>query len=324
MRILLCAVLGALLTTVGVVLWNSPLRSKLPLSPRLSEIVEQLPSALEKLDLPTPDLSLKDKKSEPKPRKVKKIITLEDKNMVVFRGPVTDNSVSRLMLKIQRRSNSLSASTPIFLVIDSPGGSVFAGLNFIDFLEALPQKIHTVTLFAASMAFQIVQNQNTRYVLRQGTLMSHRARLSKLSGQMDGELESRYKMIKRKIDYLDVVAADRMGMALDEYKRMIKDEYWVHGFDAVGDQAADEMVLLRCGKSLSGVERVTYRTMFGPVVATFSKCPLIRTPLSTRVRKVQKEHRAYVRRTFNLLFNDRTRFVQEYILGDRFGKVFGR
>ena len=252
---------------------------------------------------------------------VKKVLTLEAANTVVFRGPVTDDSVADAMLKITKMSRVLKKDDVIYLVLDTPGGSVFAGLSLIDLMKAIPQKIYTVTLFAASMGFQIVQNSDTRYILPNGTLMSHRA-FGGLRGQFDGELESRYKMVKRAIDYMDVIAAQRMGATLKAYKAMIVNEYWVHGFDAVQEKAADLQVLVQCGASLDGTETVKVRTMFGTVNALFSKCPLIKTPLGLATNTTNAKYASYLKYLGNLMFNNKHEFIKTYVNKPKFNETF--
>lgn len=252
---------------------------------------------------------------------VKKVITLEAKNTIVYRGPVTSQSVSDIMNKLQQASNRVSKNTPLYLVLDSPGGSVFDGLNLIDFANALPQKVNTITLFGASMAFHIAQNLDTRYIPTTGTMMSHRAR-GGVKGQFDGELETRYKMVKRALDYMDYKVSKRMDMKLKDYKKMIKDEYWVHGFDAVGDKAADEQVLIRCGSSLGGTEEVLLRSFFGTIRAEFSKCPLIRAPLSAKFKTPKDENLNYLKYLHRISFTDKKLFIEDMINNDKLGKTF--
>ena len=255
---------------------------------------------------------------------VKKIITLESRNTVVFRGPVTTGSVSQVMLKLKKVSRSISKNTPIYLVIDSPGGSVFDGLAFLDFTKALPQKVYTVTLFGASMAFHMVQNLDKRYITTSGTLMSHRAR-GGLRGQFDGELESRYKMVKRALDYMDYKAAKRMGLRTKVYKKMIVNEYWVHGFDAVSENAADERVLIRCGKSLDGTEMVKLRSFFGTINAKFSKCPLVKAPVAVKFERMKndtKRNKDYLKYLYDISFHNKNRFIKDMIDTDKLGETF--
>jgi len=259
----------------------------------------------------------------PKLKQASKTITLESKNIVIFRGPVTSESASQVQREMLKLSRRLNEDAEIYLILNTPGGSVGAGLDLIDFMRALPQKIHTITLFAASMGFQIAQNMDTRFISPNGTLMSHRARLGGLGGQLDGELESRYLMIKRKVDYLDAIAAKRMSLSVAQYKKMIVNEYWVHGFDSVDEKAADEMVNLRCGKSLNGLYEQEFNTMWGTIVATFSRCPLIQAPVSMSLKNVVKGNTQKLQNLFNKAFTNKRQYVKEYIMTGEHIKMFG-
>lgn len=259
----------------------------------------------------------------PKLKPASKTITLESKNIVVFRGPVTEKSASEVQTKILEMSHRLGKNKVIYLVLNTPGGSVGAGLDLIDFLRAIPQKVHTITLFAASMGFQFAQNMDKRYITPNGTLMSHRARLGGLGGQLDGELESRYKMIKRKVDYLDAIAAKRMGMTVPQYKKMIINEYWVHGFDAEAENAADEMVNVKCGQSLTGSSFKDFRTLFGSASVEFSDCPLIQAPLSVTFGRISKGKTGEFKNLVDRAFTNKRKYVKEYIMTGKHTTIFG-
>lgn len=253
---------------------------------------------------------------------VKTKLVLESKNTVTLRGPVTGDSVGSIIKQISKLSRELPKDAAIYLVLDTPGGSVMDGLYLIDFLEAIPQEVKTVTLFAASMGFQIVENNpGERLVARNGTFMSHRA-AGGLSGQFDGEIESRYKMIKRKIDFLDMTAADRLNMSLQDYKSAILNEMWVHGFDAVDKNVADKMVLIQCGDTMEGTESIIFKTFFGPVEVVFDKCPLIREPISVNFARVREDAQAYVQSAFHSAISNKPVFVKEYINTNNFYKIF--
>jgi len=274
------------------------------------EAIPASPDTLEQF----PDLKIQD---------VKKIITLEARNMVVLRGPVTGSSVGKAMKQLQAASRSVPQSTPLYLVLDTPGGSIMDGLDLIDFAKALPQKVHTVSLFAASMGFQIAQNLDNRYIIRNGTLMSHRASVRGLGGQVKGELETRYKMIRRSVDYLDYVAAKRMGIDVKTYENLIFNEYWVYGFDAVSNKAADEQILVKCGSSLNGSDTVEFQTFFGPVKVTFSQCPLIKEPESIDFSGIlDLEDRKEIEKVIKMGLEDKPRFVDEFIVTSRFYEFF--
>lgn len=109
---------------------------------------------------------------------------LEKQAMVIDGVIQGDNlaSVSRALL--QRKSGE-----QVDLVINSPGGSIVTGFEFVSNMEAAKQRGVQINCFvvkyAASMAFQILLHCNQRFVLDRSFLLWHRARI--MMGGMGGE-----------------------------------------------------------------------------------------------------------------------------------------
>lgn len=230
-------------------------------------------------------------KEEAKPieltKKTIEIITLTEENSVAFRGPVTGASVSEMQTKLFEKSQKARANDSIIMVMNSPGGEVINGIRFIDSVKPLPQKVKTLTIFAASMAFQMVQNFDERLVTPSGVLMSHRASggfEGEFSGDGKGEMITRLNWVLRIVKNLDIVAAARMSLSFKDYEELIRDEYWVTGQEAVDAKAADRVVLAKCDKTLlDGTEEVQIESFFGNATLTFSKCPLITNPTKVKI-----------------------------------------
>lgn len=256
------------------------------------------------------------------------VITLTERNTIVFRGPVTGASVAAFQKAILEKSNKLQKSDVIYMAIDSPGGSVIVGNQLIDTVKSLPQKVKSVTLFSASMAFQMVQNFDERLITPSGTLMSHRASggfEGEFGGDGKGELITRLNWILKILKAADENAAYRMQMSLNDYQKLIADEYWASGKDAVDDKAADRMVLLKCDESLlKKVEIVSVKSFFGEATLSYSGCPVITYPLEVQMKfssftnDVKKEE---FERFINKLITDKRTFVKDYIVTNKIESI---
>lgn len=214
-----------------------------------------------------------------------KILLTED-NSIVFNQQVSAEYASKKTLEIMRKAIKTS---PLYLVLDTPGGSVTAGLAFVDTIKALGVPVHTITIFAASMGYQFVQELGTRYITNSGTLMSHRGAVGGISGQVPGELNSRIKHIESILSGMSARASARVSMSKKDYDAAIVNELWVSGEEAVANKHADAIADVSCDKNLmQGTYEDSVNTIFGPVSLTFSKCPLISNPISIEFGKSVK------------------------------------
>lgn len=214
-------------------------------------------------------------------------IKLTEKNSVSLRDTVHGQSVAKA---IQELSKLESNDEPvIYLILDTPGGSVFAGLDLINHLKTYSKPVHTITSFAASMGFQIAQgNPGLRYISPTGVLMSH-----PMSGGMGGEmgdnmsLDRRHGFIKEIIDTMDkeVVARTNGKQTLEAYKKEYDNELWTTGSKAVDSGYADAVTPFGCSPELSNAtEKYEFRDYLGQIFSLqikyeLSKCPLINSVL---------------------------------------------
>lgn len=214
-----------------------------------------------------------------------KTVKLTSQNTMSLNGQVTGESMNGLMLRLQEL-NKIETSDPIYLVINSPGGSIYDGFDFIRFAETSKRPIHTVTIFAASMAFQIVEALGDRYVTSYSTLMSHKAS-GGFRGEFPGQLDSRYAHVLSHLIEQDKHVVERTNgkQTLESYSQLIQNEYWANSSKSITDGFADEQVNVECDKSLEGTRTEEINLGFFSVEAEFVKCPLITEPVSVRLSR---------------------------------------
>lgn len=189
-----------------------------------------------------------------------KTITLTSDNTIVLDKSVDAYSVGQVMAQAKKIDSKLKSEYPIYLFLKTPGGSIQSGVELIEFLNGLNRPVHTVTLFAASMGFQIVQHMKKRYVIKYGVLMSHKARGS-FKGDFGGtisQVDTRYAMWLRRIKMMDehTVSRTKGKQTLDSYINSYSPELWLNGLEAVSQGYADEVVEVKCDSSLSGTKKI--------------------------------------------------------------------
>jgi len=210
-----------------------------------------------------------------------KEILLNVDNTVNLRGPVTSESVSEVMQELNTVAKLGKAEDPIYLVLNTPGGSVSAGLHLMEYMNSLRRPVHVVSIFAASMGFHILQSSSVRYVTKYGTIMSHRAS-GGFQGEIPQQVQSRFKHTLDVLDKMDtqVISRTKGKYNKKSYMELIRDEYWAVGSDGIKDGFVDEVANLKCEPSLNVPKQITIQTMFGQINATFSQCPLITQPIA--------------------------------------------
>jgi ATP-dependent protease ClpP protease subunit len=183
----------------------------------------------------------------------------------------------------------LKKSEPIYLILNTPGGSISDGLELIDVIHGMDRKVHTITMFAASMGFQIAQNLNDRLITESGILMSHRAKggmQGEFGGQEPSQLSNRMSMWTRRIKALDEQTVKRTNgkQTLASYTNAYENELWLTSQEAVAGGYADRVVTAKCDQSLNGSKNQDINGYFGMKLSvTFSNCPLVTGPLAINV-----------------------------------------
>lgn len=206
-------------------------------------------------------------------------IVLSDSNTVNLRLPITDETVIPVQKEIIKRAQK--GTKDIYLVLNSPGGSIQSGKMLIETAKGSGARVHTISIFSASMSFIISQALDTRYALASSTLMSHRAFSAGLAGHLPGSLLSQLNGMLFDIWEIESMVAARAKYSPEDYAELIRDELWITGSVAKNMRFIDEVVTLRCDKSLNGdADPVSINVEIFNLSVVFPKCPLLEQPTS--------------------------------------------
>jgi ATP-dependent Clp protease protease subunit len=204
------------------------------------------------------------------------LIDFKKDNFVSLRETITHDSSSRLLSKLNSIENKHNI---IYVYINSPGGNVIAGLEIINYMKSLQsrdKKIICVAHNAMSMAFVIFQYCSERYILYSSTLMQHQMSLG-IKGKLY-DINSRMSYFNSLELNINRDQATRLNMSLDNFTRLIQNDWWLYSEDILVNNAADKMVSIFC--SFDNFEETSIvNTPFGDITIKYSACPIINYPL---------------------------------------------
>lgn len=215
-------------------------------------------------------------------------IVLTSSNTVVLSQEINGETVGAAILKLkQLDSSSLigKSSKPIYMFMNTPGGSIQDGMELIDAVHGISRPVNTITLFAASMGFQIVQNLGDRLILPSGVLMSHRAKGAfegEFGGQTPSQVDSRYKLWMDRLTELDMQTVKRTNgkQTLASYQAAYASEMWLTAGKALAGGYADQVTSVTCDSSLNGTSKHQAEFMGVPISYELSDCPIITGPMN--------------------------------------------
>lgn len=208
-------------------------------------------------------------------------IELTQSNHVLLKGEVNSYSVTSVQLQMASLQYT-NPSVQLYLVLDTPGGSVGDGLRLIDFISAFPSKVNVICIQCGSMGYHIFQGLGDRIVIDSSELMAHRWYIS-ISGQLPGEVQSELASSLERQRTIFTRNAKRIGLTYDQFLKLIYNEHRIDGATAVKTKHADYIANISCDIALTAVTMKTVEVKKSKtIVRTFSACPLI-------VKEVMKE-----------------------------------
>jgi ATP-dependent Clp protease protease subunit len=175
-----------------------------------------------------------------------KVMELPGARTLNLAGVVNSNAI---ILSYKIAELSKQSKDPIYLVIDSPGGSVLAGGILLSAMQASRAPIYTIChSLCASMAAMIHQYGAKRLTVDRSILMFHPA-----SGGAEGDIDriqSMISMIQKYVGKMEADVAARLGLKPEAYKALSVNELWLDSDDQLKMNAADELVSISLKQDL--------------------------------------------------------------------------
>lgn len=165
-------------------------------------------------------------------------LKLKNSRVLLLFGEV-NGTVSELVDEIKELGQQ--SKEPIYLLINSPGGSVLDGALVISAIESSPAPVYTVcTQLCASMAAMIHQYGHKRMMVDRSILMFHDA-----AGGLQGYVHhmlSRLNQIHAFVHKMDRYVSNRAGIDFERYLQEANRELWLDAEDATNLKLNDEIV----------------------------------------------------------------------------------
>lgn len=160
-------------------------------------------------------------------------------------GPVNDGTAN-LVVAQMLFLESENPDKDIFLYINSPGGSVSAGLSIYDTMQFIKPDVSTMCLgFAASMgAFLLAAGaKGKRYSLPNSKVMIHQV-LGGARGQAT-DIEIHARDILRTKEQMNRILAERTGQTLEKIQHDTERDYFMTATEARDYGIVDQVIANR-------------------------------------------------------------------------------
>ncbi|MDR1781332.1 MAG: ATP-dependent Clp endopeptidase proteolytic subunit ClpP [Tannerella sp.] len=162
---------------------------------------------------------------------------------IIFLGTQIDDYTANV---IQAQLLYLDTSDPgkdISIYINSPGGSVYAGLGIYDTMQFVGSQISTIcTGIAASMAsvLLVAGEKGKRFCLNHSRVLIHQP-LGGMQGQAS-DMEIQVKQIIKVKDELYRIIAQHSGQPYDQIEKDSDRDYWMGAEEAKAYGMVDEIM----------------------------------------------------------------------------------
>jgi ATP-dependent Clp protease protease subunit len=158
---------------------------------------------------------------------------LEKRNVFLW-GGVDDKSAKDVVSKLLYLETE-NPGEPITFFINSPGGSVTAGLSILDTMNLISSPVSTVCMgLAASMGSILLSagEKGKRYIYPNGEVMIHQPSIGYLQGVV-ADLEITAKQMTKTKEGAAKILADNCGKDIETVLKDFDRDYWMDAEESI-------------------------------------------------------------------------------------------
>src|SRR5471030_768450 len=166
------------------------------------------------------------------------------KDNVIFLGQPIDDNVSNLIIAQMLFLEAENPEKDISIYINSPGGSITAGLAIYDTMQYVKPDIATICIGqAASMAAVLLAagKKGKRYALPNSRVLIHQPLMHGLGGQAS-EIDIHARDIMRMKQRMSQILADHTGQPMEKVDKDTDRDYILQASDAVEYGLVDQVI----------------------------------------------------------------------------------
>jgi ATP-dependent Clp protease protease subunit len=169
------------------------------------------------------------------------------KENIIFLGTPIDDNVANVLIAQLLFLEAEDPEKDISIYINSPGGSITAGLAVLDTMRFVKPDIVTICVGqAASMAAVLLAAgaKSKRYSLPHSRILIHQPSMSGLAGQA-ADIDIYAKEILRMRETLNQILADATGQPVDKVARDVDRDYIMEPDQALSYGMIDRVISSR-------------------------------------------------------------------------------
>ena len=165
---------------------------------------------------------------------------LQAERVIMISGPISDATSSVITAQLLFLESE-NPERPIQIYINSPGGSVTAGLAIYDTMRYIKPDVHTLVLGqACSMGALLLAGGDRRIALPHARIMVHQP-----SGGFEGtagDMHIQTKEILRLRDRINKIFAQHTKQPLSEIEKVMERDHWMDAEEGLKFGIIDEIV----------------------------------------------------------------------------------